>query len=65
MKITTTITKEERARTYNAVLNDPCKDIDCAEIDCETCPLHSAAIKMRKAQERFIDILDSMVVIEE
>ena len=65
MKIAVTITKEERAKTYNAVFIDPCRDIECREIDCESCPLQKAAEEMRKAQETFINILNSFVEVEE
>ena len=62
MKIATTITKEERAKTYNAVYIDPCRDIECTGIDCDDCPLQKAAEELRKAQETFINILNSFVV---
>ena len=65
MKITTTITKEERAKTYNAVFIDPCKHIKCTEIDCAECPLQGSAEELRKAQETFVNILNSFVVVEE
>ena len=65
MKIAITITKEERAKTYNAVYIDPCRDIECTGIDCENCPLQNVAEEMRKAQESFINVLNSFVVVEE
>lgn len=65
MKITTTITKEERTKTYNLVYNDPCGEINCAGVDCETCPLQTVAENVRKAQESFISVLNSIAVAEE
>ena len=65
MKIAITITKEERTKTYNAVYIDPCRDIECVGIDCDECPLQSAAEDVRKAQETFINILNSFKVVEE
>ena len=64
MKIAITITKEERVKTYNAVYTDPCKDIECVGIDCEDCPLNNAATEVRKAQEAFVNILNSFTVVE-
>lgn len=65
MKITTTITKEERAKTYNLVYVDPCKEINCEEVDCENCPLQAVAENVRKAQDGFISVLNSITVVEE
>ena len=65
MKITTTITKTERAKTYNAVYIDPCKEINCAEINCEDCPLQGASEDLRRAQEAFVNILNSFAVVGE
>lgn len=65
MKITTTITKEERAKTYNLVYVDPCKEIHCEEIDCENCPLQAVAENLRKAQDGFLSVFASLVVTEE
>lgn len=65
MKITTTITKEERAKTYNLVYVDPCKEIDCTGIDCENCPLQATAEVLRKAQESFVSVLSSIPIAEE
>lgn len=65
MKITATITKEERAKTYNLIYVDPCEEIDCAGISCENCPLQSTAEVLRKAQESFVSVLNSITVAEE
>lgn len=65
MKITTTITKEEKTKTYHLVYIDPCKEINCNGIDCDDCPLQSVAESMRKAQEGFICVLNSFPVVEE
>lgn len=65
MKITTTITKEERAKTYNLVYIDPCKEIDCTGIRCENCPLQSTVEVLHRAQESFVSVLDSLTIAEE
>lgn len=65
MKITTTITKEERAKTYNLVYVDPCKEINCTGINCESCPLQAVAENVRKAQDGFISVLNSLTIAEE
>ena len=65
MKITTTITKEERAKTYKLVYVAPCKEINCEGIDCENCPLQAVAEAMRKAQDSFISVLNSLTIAEE
>lgn len=65
MKITVTITKEERAKTYNLVYNDPCGEINCAEVDCENCPLQAVAESVRRAQDDFISVLNSIAIVEE
>jgi hypothetical protein len=65
MKVTTTITKGERVKTYNLVYVDPCKEINCTGIDCDNCPLQTAAENVRKAQEEFISVLNSFVIAEE
>lgn len=65
MKITTTITKEERAKTYNLVYVDPCEEIVCNGVDCASCPLQAVADKVRKAQDGFISVLNSLTIAEE
>ena len=65
MKITTTITKEELAKTYNLVYVDPCKEINCEGVDCESCPLQTVAENVRKAQDSFVSVLNSITIAEE
>lgn len=60
MKISTTITKEEKNNTDNSILKDPCAYIECGDIDCDVCPLHEAAVALRKAQENFCKVLYSI-----
>ena len=64
MKITTTITLEEHAKTVNIVNVDPCTHILCGTIDCETCPLRETAEALRKAQNAFLRVLDEIDVEE-
>lgn len=60
MKISVTISKEEKNETENVILKDPCAHIECGEIDCETCPLHKSAVALRKAQDDFMNTLYSI-----
>ena len=65
MKITVTMTKEEKDNTTNAMWVDPCKHIRCGSIDCETCPLQAQAEKLREAQHDFLEGLRAIAVEEE
>lgn len=60
MKVSITITKKEKNSTEDLVLKDPCSCIECGLIDCDVCPLHEAAVELRKAQEKFSKILQSI-----
>ncbi len=60
MKISVTLTKEEKNSTENLVLRDPCTNIECGNIDCDCCPLHEVAVALRKAQENFSKVLQSI-----
>ena len=62
MKVEITITKAEKDETLDWVVFDPCAVIDCREISCEECPLHSAAYDLRKAQDTFVNLLEKMKV---
>lgn len=62
MKITTTITLEEKAKTMNIVNVDPCTHILCGIIDCDNCPLREPAEALRKAQNAFLRTLDEIDV---
>lgn len=64
MKITTTITKEERDNTVNAIWVDPCEHIKCGSIDCENCPLQRLAEKLRTAQEDFLKVFETLTIKE-
>ena len=64
MKINITITKTELRNTKNIVYVDPCTHIECAGVDCNNCPLQVAAEECRKAQDKFINILNSFSVEE-
>lgn len=57
MKINITITESELLNTINAIYVDPCAHIECANVNCENCPLQVAAEECRKAQDKFIDII--------
>jgi hypothetical protein len=60
MKLSVTISKEEKNETENVILKDPCAHIECGEIDCEACPLHKTAVALRKAQDDFMNTLHSI-----
>lgn len=60
MKVSVTITKEEKNRAESAIMIDPCMHIECCEIDCNSCPLREAAEELRKAQDNFNKILQSI-----
>lgn len=62
MKINITITEVELQDTINAVYVDPCINIDCADIDCDNCPLQVVAEEYRKAQDKFVNKLKSFSV---
>lgn len=60
MKISITMTREEKSKTENSILKDPCAYIECGDIDCDFCPLHEAAVALRKAQDNFCKVLYSL-----
>lgn len=60
MKVSITITKQEKNKTEDLIIMDPCRHIECAEIDCDTCPLREAAEELRKAQQNFNKVLQSI-----
>lgn len=62
MVITTTITLKEKKETIDRIDVDPCSRIECANIDCEACPLREPAEALRKAQNTFIRSLDEIDV---
>ena len=62
MKIEIILTKTEKDETLDLVVFDPCTAIDCREISCEECPLHSVAYDLRKAQDTFVNLLEKMKV---
>ena len=65
MKIQITITKEERDNTTNIIMVDPCRHINCGQIDCEQCPLRENAKMLRREQENFMRVLNEIEVENE
>lgn len=61
MKIT--ITKKEYENTKSSVYVGPCAEIKCEAIDCNHCPLQETATALRKAQDEFFKVLDSMEIM--
>ena len=62
MKIITTLTVEEKEKTLDSVLFDPCTYIYCGEIDCDKCPLRDAARVLRKAQEDYVKVISKIKI---
>ena len=62
MKIKTTLTAEEKNKTLERAIFDPCARIHCGEIDCEECPLQDVAIALRKAQENFENAINKIEI---
>ena len=62
MKITTIITTEERDKTFQGIMFDPCTYIQCGEIDCDACPLHAVAEALRRAQEDYAKVLNKITI---
>ena len=62
MKITTIITTEERDKTFQGIMFDPCTHIQCDEIDCDTCPLQAVGEALRRAQEDYVEVLNNITI---
>jgi len=62
MKIIVTITATEQHDTLEAIMIDPCIHIQCGEIDCEECPLHTAAQAFRRAQEDYAKVINKIII---
>jgi hypothetical protein len=62
MKIIATMTAEEKNKTLEGVLFDPCTYIHCGEIDCDECPLQDVARALRKAQEDYENAIDKITI---
>lgn len=60
MKILITMTKEEKNKAESSIMVDPCMHFECRGIDCEFCPLREAAEELRKAQDNFNKVLQSI-----
>ena len=54
------ITEKECKETKENILVDPCACIECGALDCNFCPLHETACELRKAQNNFIKIINSI-----
>ena len=62
MRIIATITAEEKNKTLENILFDPCIHIKCHEIDCETCPLWGVAEALRSAQGDYVKAIDKIEI---
>lgn len=62
MKITATITAEERKKTLENILFDPCIHIKCGELDCDACPLQGVSEALRRAQEDYVRVMDHITI---
>lgn len=62
MKIAVTMTKEEKKRVLDQILFDPCEHINCADVNCNQCPLHEAVVRMREAIDNLDNVIDSIPI---
>ena len=62
MKIITTLTAEEKKKTLDMILFDPCTHILCSEINCDECPLQNVAFALRKAQEDYENTINKIKI---
>ena len=62
MKITITITEEERDKTLNDIMFDPCTHMQCSKILCDSCPLQSVGEALRRAQENYAKAINEIAV---
>ena len=65
MKMTITITQEERDRTLEGIMFDPCTHILCSEMNCDSCPLQNVAEALRRAQENYARVIDKIAIEDE
>ena len=62
MKITITITKEEKDKTIEGIMFDPCTHIQCSGVHCVNCPLQSVGEALRKAQENYARAINQITI---
>lgn len=54
------IITEKEVENTKEILRDPCEHIECAGLSCDHCPFREYAQSLREAQDKFIDMLDSI-----
>ena len=62
MKITATITEEERVKTLENIMFDPCTHIKCGEVNCDACPLQGVSEALRRAQEDYARVINNITI---
>lgn len=62
MKISITMTKEEKKKVLDQILFDPCEHINCADVNCNQCPLHEAVVRMREAIDNLDNVIDCIPI---
>ena len=62
MKITATITEEERVKTLEEIMFDPCTHIKCSGVDCDACPLQGVSEALRIAQENYARVINNITI---
>lgn len=62
MKMTITITKEERDKTLNDIMFDPCFHMLCSGIHCDSCPLQTVTEALRRAQENYARTINEIPI---
>lgn len=62
MKISVTMTKEEKKKVLDQILFDPCEHINCGDFNCNQCPLHEAVVRMREAIDNLDNVIDCIPI---
>lgn len=65
MKMSIALESREKAFLEKLCRTDPCKEINCEEIDsCECCPLHSAIVAFNEARHNLREAIAKMTTVE-
>jgi hypothetical protein len=54
------MTTKEYEETRDNIFVDPCAFIECGTLNCDHCPLREAAQNMRDAQDKFMNVINSI-----
>lgn len=65
MKMSITLESHEKTFLEKLCSTDPCREINCEEIDsCECCPLHSAILAYNEARYNLREVVAKMETVE-